>query len=122
MRETDGTKRGLYQDVKKALGLIIMFCYHMRKLVMAAPVVYFALSIAAYNTEHLPSEVGLFLQNNGDFLMIISRYAAVFWPLVLTGACLFLMLFARKAMYAWAISVFTLALPLLILFSNSYPA
>jgi hypothetical protein len=29
---------------------------------------------------------------------------------------------SRKAMYSWAISIFTLALPLLILFTNVYPA
>ena len=43
-------------------------------------------------------------------------------PLALTLACLFLMFCSRKALYPWAISVFTLALPILLLVSNLYPA
>jgi len=46
----------------------------------------------------------------------------VMGPLALTGACLFLMFCSRKATYAWSISIFTLALPILLLVSNLYPA
>jgi len=53
---------------------------------------------------------------------MISRDIAVMGPLGLTAACLLLMFCSRKAMYPWAISVFTLTLPLLILISNLYPA
>ena len=42
--------------------------------------------------------------------------------IAVTFGCLALMMFSRKAMYAWAISIFSLALPLLILISNIYPA
>ena len=42
-------------------------------------------------------------------------------PLALTIGCLVLMFCSRKAMYSWAISIFTLALPLLLLLSNAYP-
>lgn len=108
--------------LKKAIGMVIMTLYHMRKIVMTIPVVYYALKLAVYNQQHLPVEVGLFLQSNGDFLRMVSRPNAVLWPVVLTFACLFLMFFSRKAMYAWAISIFTLALPVLILISNIYPA
>lgn len=111
-----------YNAFKRAIGIVIMIFYHLRKVVMAVPVIYFALKIAAYNAEHLPVEVGLFIQNNGEFLRMVDRNTAVFWPLVVTGGCLFLMFFSRKAMYAWAISFFTLALPIIILVSNIYPA
>lgn len=104
------------------LGKIIMVCYHMRKIVMAVPVVLAALQLAAYNTTHLPDKVGLFLQNNGTFTQMIDKGLAVTGPVILTCACLFLMLFSRKAMYAWFISIFTLALPILLLVSNIYPA
>lgn len=104
------------------LGKIIMVCYHMRKIVMAVPVILVALRLAAYNTTHLPDQVGLFLQNNGTFTQMIDKSLAVTGPVILTCACLFLMLFSRKAMYAWFISIFTLALPVLLLVSNIYPA
>lgn len=116
------SKSGFYTQFKRALGFVVMAFYHLRKIFLAIPVIYGAFKIAFYNSEHLPVEVGLFLQSNGDFLKMIDRNTAVFWPLIVTLACLFLMLFSRKALYAWAISVFTLALPLLLLFSNVYPA
>lgn len=106
----------------KTFELVVMTLYHLRKIVMAIPVIFYALRIAVYNGKHLPVEVGLFLQNNGNFLRMIDRGTAVFIPLVVTFACLGLMMFSRKAMYAWAISIFSLALPILLLVSNVYPA
>lgn len=111
-----------YAAFKRVLGRIIMVLYHLRKVVMAAPVVYVALRMAAYNASHLPETVGLNLQTSGEFAMEIARSMAVIGPLALTGACLVLMFCSRKAMYAWAISIFTLAVPVLLLVSNIYPA
>ena len=109
-------------SVKKVIGSIVMFCYRARKFIMALPVAYYALRIAIYNSVRLPTEVGIFLQNTGNFLRMIDRGTAVVVPLAVTFGCLTLMMFSRKAMYAWAISIFSLALPLLILISNIYPA
>ena len=89
---------------------------------MAAPVVYYALKLAAYNSTHLPEQVGIDLQATGEFAQTISREFAVMGPLGLTMACLLLMFCSRKAMYSWAISIFTLTLPLLLLISNTYPS
>lgn len=116
------SKTNKKSGVNKVINTVFSVLFHFRKIVMALPVVFYALKLAVYNETHLPVEVGLFLQNNGNFLRMVDRGTAVFWPLILTFACLFLMLFSRKAMYAWAVSVFTLALPLLILVSNIYPA
>ena len=111
-----------YRKFEQILGKIIMTVYHLRKIFMAAPVAYMALRIAAYNLSHLPEQVGVNLQTTGEFAMQISRYAAVIGPLGITAGCLVMMFFSRKAMYAWAISIFTLALPVLLLVSNMYPA
>lgn len=111
-----------YDSFKHVVGIIVTILYRLRKPVMAAPVVYYALKLAAYNAAHLPENVGLNLQASGEFAMHISRYVAVVGPLALTGGCLAMMFLSRKAMYAWAISIFTLALPLLLLLSNVYPA
>ncbi len=107
---------------QKAIGAVVMFFYRARKIVMAAPVAIYAFYLAYQNSIRLPSEVGIFLQNNGNFLRMIDRGTAVVFPLVVTFGCLTLMMFSRKAMYAWAISIFSLALPLLILVSNIFPA
>lgn len=116
------TLKTVIHKINRFINAIGMWAYYLRKFVMAAPVVYGALKLAAYNKEHLPEQVGLNLQATGEFAMYISRYMAVMGPLALTAACLFLMFCSRKATYAWAISVFTLALPLLLLVSNLYPA
>jgi len=128
--ERSGTlpKQGGFETVKNVVSKInrcidtaARVVFHLRKPVMAAPVVYYALKLAAYNREALPPQVGLNLQSTGEFAMTISRQMAVLGPLGLTAGCLALMFLSKKATYCWIISVFTLALPLLLLLSNLYP-
>ena len=108
--------------INYVINLIGMWLFRLRKFVLAAPVIYYALKIAAYNREHLPEQVGIDLQASGEFARMISRTTAVNGPLMLTFGCLAMMFLSRKAMYSWAISIFTLALPILLLLSNLYPA
>lgn len=108
--------------INSLISFIGSVLFRLRKLVLAAPVVYAALKLASYNRANLPEEVGINLQSSGEFAQMITRDMAVMGPLGLTVACLLLMFCSRKAMYPWAISVFTLALPLVILISNLYPA
>ena len=107
--------------INRIINLIGLWLFRLRKFVLAAPVVYYALKLAEYNRTHLPEQVGINLQSTGEFAQYISRNMAVMGPLALTGGCLVLMFCSRKAMYSWAISAFTLALPLLLLLSNAYP-
>jgi len=115
-----------YQTTMKKINSLISFLgsvlFRLRKIVLAVPVVYWALKLAAYNRENLPEQVGINLLSSGSFEQMISRDLAIMGPLGLTAACLLLMFCSRKAMYPWAISVFTLTLPLLILITNLYPA
>ena len=113
--------KAVFGKVNRVINLIGLWLFRLRKFVLAAPVVYYALKLAAYNRTHLPEQVGINLQSTGEFAQYISRNMAVMGPLALTGGCLVLMFCSRKAMYSWAISVFTLALPLLLLLSNAYP-
>jgi hypothetical protein len=99
-----------------------MAAYRLRAVFLAIPVIFLALRLAAYNSEHLPLLVGLNLQSNGEFAKTISRQTAVTMPLFLTGGCLALMCFSRKTLYPWLISLFSLAIPVLLLLTNMYPA
>ena len=110
------------KNINSLLNFIGSVLFRLRKIVMAVPVVYWALKLAAYNRENLPDMVGINLQSSGEFAQMVTRDVAVMGPLGLTAACRLLMLCSRKAMYPWAISIFTLVLPLLILFTNLYPA
>ena len=110
-----------YSKIKKVIGILIMCIYRLRAVFLAIPVAWYALKLAAYNMKHLPEEVGINLLSNGEFAMTIGRELAVMGPLVVTASCIVLMFASRKALYPWAVSIFTLILPLLLLFSNQYP-
>lgn len=114
--------KSVIKKVDRVIDIILTVIYRLRKIFMAAPVVYYAIKLAQYNMEHLPSVVGVNMQANGIFTEMISRDIAVMGPLAITGACLLLMFFSRKALYSWAISIFTLVLPIILLISNRYPA
>lgn len=104
------------------LEVIVNLLYKLRKVFMAAPVVYYAVKLARYNSVKLPQVVGINLQSNGAFAQTLTRQMAVMGPLGVTAACLLLMFLSRKAMYPWAVSIFSLAIPILLLLSNRYPA
>ena len=112
----------VWSKIKRVVGILIMVVYRLRSIFLAIPVIWYALKLAAYNGKHLPEEVGINLLSTGEFAMTISRELAVMGPLVVTVACLTLMLTSRKALYPWAVSIFTLMLPILLLVSNLYPA
>lgn len=114
--------KSVVAKINYVINLIGVWLFRLRKFVLAAPVVYYAIQLANYNREHLPEQVGINMQSSGEFAQMISRDMAVMGPLGLTLACLLLMFCSRKAMYPWAISIFTLALPLLLLLSNAYPS
>lgn len=104
------------------LEVIVNLLYKLRKVFMAAPVVYYAVKLARYNSVNLPQVVGINLQSNGAFAQTLTRQMAVMGPLGVTAACLLLMFLSRKAMYPWVVSIFSLAIPILLLLSNRYPA
>lgn len=109
-------------NMNSLIDFIGMLLFRLRKLVLSLPVAYYAIKLARYNLENLPAEVGINIQSSGEFAQTVARDVAVMGPLGLTAACLLLMFCSRRVMYPWAISIFTLALPVLILITNLYPA
>ena len=108
--------------VLEVIRIIFLALYRLRGILLSVPVIYAALRLAAYNSENLPLMVGLNLQTNGEFAQLISRQTAVTAPLMVTGVCLALTIFSRKTLYPWLISVFSLVIPIVLLFTNMYPA
>lgn len=106
----------------EVIKFIWQWLYALRKILLSIPVLYGIIRLSVYNSKHLGSSVGLFLQSDGAFLMNISKGMAVFAPLALTACCLAMMFMSRKSLYAWSISVFSLLLPVIILISNQFPA
>lgn len=105
----------------KVFRLIGLWLFRLRKIIMAVPVVYFALRLAIYNMNNLPEQVGLNLQTTGEFARMIDRSMAVYGPLGITGVCLLLMFCSRKAFHPWIISIFTLVVPIVLMLTNLYP-
>ena len=110
-----------FQKVCKILKNIGIWVFRLRRIFMAIPVIWCSIWLASYNSRNLPEQVGLNLQATGEFATVIDRSLAVYVPLGVTGACLALMFFSRRARYPWIISIFTLVLPWLILLTNIYP-
>ena len=95
--------------------------YRLRSILLAFPVVVTAVIMAIYNMTKLPEIVGINMQSNGEYAMAITRGVAVMGPLALTAVCLLLMFCSKRVLYPWLISVFSLALPLLFLFTSTFP-
>lgn len=108
------------QKISEVMAVTGKVLYHLRKLVLAIPVVIAAIVLAVHNMNTLPETVGIDLQASGQFAQTISREMAVYVPLAITGGCLLMMAFSRKVIYPWLISIFSLALPLLVLALNFF--
>lgn len=103
-------------------GFIGTWIYRLRGILISIPVVWAAWKLALYNKAHLPEEVGLNMLSSGEFAQVISLKTAVQVPFFITVACLVMVLCSRKTLYPWVISVFTLAIPLLLLLTNNMQA
>ena len=116
----DVKNASVWQTIKKVFRIIGMVLFRLRKIFMAIPVVYAALQLADYCRENLPEMVGLDIQASGEFAHLVEREQAIEGCLIITGACLVLMLFSRRSVYPWIISIFTLILPVLLLMVNYF--
>lgn len=95
--------------------------YRLRSVVLAVPVAVCAAILAIHNQTNLPETVGLNIQANGEYAILLSRGVAVFGPLAITAVCLLMVFASKKVVYPWLVSVFSLVLPLLIYFTNFFP-
>ena len=113
---------GFFDVVAGGVGRGYQVIMRFRKIFISIPVVYGALKLAVYNRDHLGSEVGILLQENGSYAYTVARDAAIMGPLAVTAVCLLLMFCSRRTLYPWLISMFSLVLPLLILITNIFPS
>ena len=110
------------KELWAALKVVGRLLVRLRKVFLAIPVGWAAVYLALYNLEHLPTVVGLDLQISGDFNFQVVKELAVLGPVALTALCLLLMFVSRRTLTPWLVSIFTLVLPVFILFTNSFPA
>ncbi len=108
----------VYKKIEEVITVIVQVIFRLRKLFMAAPVIYFAVKLARENMARLPELVGFNIQSNGEFAAMVSRNYAVYGPLAVTGFCLLLMFSSRKTVFPWIVSIFSLVLPYLVYYTN----
>lgn len=109
------------QETKAKLKAAWKWVYRLRSVILAIPVAVGAAVLAIYNQANLPDMVGINIQASGEYAMMIGRGVAVLGPLAVTAVCLLMMFCSRKVLYPWLISLFSLALPLLIYITNTFP-
>ena len=129
----DKTK-AVFRGIGRVFSVIWKYIYMLRGVIMAAPVAAAAAVLASQCRSKLPEQVAIALPgidpDSADsvfgFLVYqtqyITRDVAVMAPLILTVACLLLMLCSKRAFYPWIISIFTLSVPLFLLLTNVYLA
>lgn len=107
----------VYTKLEAAFRYVLKF----RKVFLALPVGVAAVILALRNMIKLPVLVGLDLQPSGEFSIQLVREIAVLGPMAVTAICLLLMFCSKRTLTPWLVSVFSLALPILILFTNTFP-
>lgn len=112
----------VFEAIGNVFKVIYSWCSRLHKLILAVPIVVGAVLLAQRCVEELPDKVGLGLLADGTYSQLISKDLAIMGPLAVTAVCLLLMFCSRRTLYPWLISLFSLALPLLILITNIFPA
>ena len=106
------------KDVGTVLRLTFKWAYKLRSLVLSIPVAVIALALAVRNLAQLPDQVSFRLL---QYQFVISKGIAVSLPVAITAVCLCMMLMSKKMLYPWLISVFSLVLPIALLFTYLFP-
>lgn len=122
-------KLGFFQIVGNILSAIDHFIsavgscvFKLRKVFMTIPVLLGLGYLTKMNAEKLPNPVGISLQIDGTYAVMISKNLALVGPVALTGFCLLMMYASKKTLQPWVVSMFSLVLPLLIWLINVFPA
>lgn len=113
---------GACKKIGEGITLVWKYAVKLRKVILAIPVGVGAVWLAMKNLAELPDTVGLNLQSDGTFSVLIAREIAVLGPIAITALCLLLMFCSKRTLTPWLVSVFSLAIPLLILITNVFPA
>lgn len=112
----------IWSVISEKLGSFWNYIMKFKKLFLCIPVAIFAIILAIRNLLSLPAHVGISLNADGGFAYEMVRELAVFSPLLVTGLCLLFVFMSKRTLTPWLVSVFSLVLPLWILFINTFPA
>ncbi len=105
-------------------GILRVWRYAVRfkKVILAVPVIWGTVWLAVENITRLPDNVGLGLQTDGTFSMMLPKVLAILGPVAVTALCLLLMFCSKRTLTPWLVSLFSLVFPILLWIINAYPA
>lgn len=125
--------KNVFGSIGHVFALLWKYIYMFRGILISAPVAAAAVLVASWGQKNLPEMVdithvvvdkeaegallGLFVMTSEQ----ISRDVAVGAPLFLTALCLVFTILSKRTLYPWLISIFTLCLPIVMYFLNTYP-
>lgn len=109
----EGAKKPAGQNWKTAL----RWTFRLRSVMLSVPVAVIAVILAVSNAAKLP---GPLLIGAGKNVITISKSVLVMGPLALTALSILMTLISKRVSYPWLISLFTLLLPLALLFTMSF--
>lgn len=109
------------QKVRAFMRTAWQWTYKLRSIILSVPVVIASIVLAIQNLNRLPPFVGINMQPNGEYAVMLERGVAVFLPLLVTALCLLTVFLSKKVLYPWLISLFSLTLPLLLWITNVFP-
>ena len=112
-------KAGKFFSVLAGIGSML---YKLRSIFLSIPVILAAIMLAIRNMRLLPETVGINLLASGEYQWMVARNIAVLGPMAVTALCLLMVFLSRRVVYPWLISVFSLAIPLVIWITNVFPA
>ena len=98
------------------------YVIRFKKVFLIIPVFFGSVYLAMRNMKVLPAKVGFGIQLDGTYDYMIARELAVLGPIAITGLCILLMVCSKRTLTPWLVSVFSLALPILIWVINAFPS
>ncbi|MBQ6839654.1 MAG: hypothetical protein IJO45_03065 [Oscillospiraceae bacterium] len=119
MAEKNNRQGRSFFSVLAGIGSMI---YKLRSIFLSIPVVLAAIILAMKNASRLPETVGINLLASGEYQWLVARNIAVLGPLAVTILCLLMVFCSRRVVYPWLISIFSLAIPIVIWITNVFPA
>ena len=111
-----------FRKTMDIFALIWRYILRFKRIIIAIPVAIGAVYLAIWNMDRLPSKVGFGIQLDGTFDYVVAREIAVLGPIAVTALCLLLMFCSKRTLTPWLVSVFSLALPILIWVINAFPS
>lgn len=112
----------VFRKIGRVLGKIGRWIYNLRKVLATIPVGVAAVILGIYNMRHLPPAVGIGMKADGSYYFLLIRELAVLGPIAITALTLLLVFCSKRILTPWAVSVFTLIIPVFLYVTNVFPA